>query len=120
MLTAAIGVVAADPPALLAGDIVDTAGMVAASIPDGCSRVVFHAATRAHVPADRRADFDDAIVSLGESGPLHVVSLEGPTPGDPAPSPMSPYHVLKLTDADGNKRAIALVDGHAEWMQPLA
>lgn len=48
-----------------------------ARIPAGEPRIVFHCATRMHVPVERRADFDRAIDNIGQDGPLYRVAIEG-------------------------------------------
>jgi hypothetical protein len=55
LLHAALGLVAADPPIIHAGDAVDICPTLAAEVPRGEPRVVFHAMTRMHVPEHRRA-----------------------------------------------------------------
>jgi hypothetical protein len=115
LLAAALEGVAADPPAILAGDAIDVCPALGRSLPPGEPRVVFHAATRMHVPAARRAAFDEAIDSVGRDGPLYHAWLEPPD---------APHH--GLTDAtdgalawhgpgDGRASALAQVDGHLEW-----
>jgi hypothetical protein len=117
-LESALAVVASDPPELLAGDIIDLVDYVDEKLPAGEPRVVFHAATRAHVPPDRRPLFDQALLSLSERAPLYTVSLEGPAPGDPRPSQFAPFHVLKLRAPEGDVRILALVEGHGDWIEP--
>ena len=116
-LERALDLVAADPPRIVAGDAIDVLPELDATLAPGQPVVVFHAATRAHVPADRREDFDRAIAALGERRPLHHLSLEGT--GDPIPGVSGPAHVLELTGPDGSQRRIAAVDGHGEWIVPL-
>jgi hypothetical protein len=52
---AALKVVANDPPRTVAGDVVDVLPQVVAGVPGGTPVVVFHSATRLHVPAGRPA-----------------------------------------------------------------
>ena len=68
----------ADPPTLIAGDAIDVCSKLVTQLPADEPRVVFHAATRMHVPAQRRIAFDDAIDAMGKTGPLHHVWLEPP------------------------------------------
>jgi hypothetical protein len=68
-----------DPPRILAGDGIDVCPQLAGQLPRGEPRVVFHAATRMHLPVERRAAFDQAIDALGAGGPLYHVWLEPST-----------------------------------------
>jgi hypothetical protein len=112
LLDAALSVVAADPPEMLAGDAVDVCPRVARHLPEGEPRVVFHAGTRIHVPAGRVAAFDAAIEELGATGPLFHLSLEAAV----APRP---YPVLALSRPGADPVALAMADGYAAWIEPL-
>ena len=115
LLAAALEGVAADPPAILAGDAIDVCPELGRSLPSGEPRVVFHAATRMHVPRARRAAFDQAIDSIAEGGPLYHAWQEPPS---------APHHGLAgdmgealALHGPGDVRAVPLVrvDGHLEW-----
>jgi len=105
LLRHALAIVAADPPALRAGDAIDVCPAIARELPPGEPRVVFHAVTRLHVPADRLAAFDAAIASLGENAPLYWLSFEG-------------QGALDLRDPSDALTHLATVEGHLEWVQP--
>ncbi len=60
-LSAALADAAADPPAIRAGDAIDVLPCIGREMPAGEPRVVFHSATRMHVPANRLDAFDAAI-----------------------------------------------------------
>jgi hypothetical protein len=106
LLHQALAIVAADPPPILAGDAVDACPALAATLPPGEPRVVFHAMTRLHVPAERLATFDAAIEALGQTGPLWWLSLEGPG-------------ALDLRGPDGTLRHVARCGARIEWIEPL-
>ena len=115
LLTAALESVAADPPVILAGDAIDVCPGLGRSLPSGEPRVVFHAATRMHVPEARRAAFDQAIDSIAEDGPLYHVWQEPRS---------APHHGLAGSTGEmlalhgpGDVGAVPLVrvDGHLEW-----
>ena len=120
LLATALNGVAADPPAIVAGDAIDVCPALARRLPPGEPRVAFHAATRMHVPEARRAAFDEAIDSIGQGGPLYHAWLE----------PVAAPHQGLPDDTDGalawhgpgDGRAFALVrvDGHLEWESPCA
>ena len=120
LLQAAIELAREHPLTVIAGDAVDVCPKLGRDLPTGEPRIVFHAATRMHVPKDRRAAFDEAIDSLGASGPLYHVWLE---PGE------IPHHGYPVTEqgvvamhGPGDETATALVrvDGHLHWMEPVA
>lgn len=118
LLRRALDVVAADPPPVRAGDAIEVCPALAAELPAGEPRVVFLAATRLHVPRDRRDTFDAALESLGRNAPLYLVSLEGP--GDRSPSePLSHVGTLDLRSPSGSLVHLAIVDGHLESVEPL-
>lgn len=119
LLGRALAVVAADPPPIRAGDAVDVLPELAAGLPAGEPRLVFHTATRMHVPRDRRPAFDDAIRAAGATGPLWWVSAEGSLKQDPRPRPARAGVGLQLRDPAGNTRALAVVDGHLRWIETL-
>jgi len=117
LLDASLDLVASARPTVIAGDAVDICPTL--DLPAGEPRVVFHAATRMHVPAQRRPAFDAAIDSLGRDGPLYHAWLE------PAIAPHHPYRaehdrVLSMHGPD-NAVPIPLVqaDGHVYWLEPL-
>ncbi|QMU75541.1 DUF2332 domain-containing protein [Streptacidiphilus sp. PB12-B1b] len=119
LLAAALELVAADPPTVLAGDAVDVLPELAGAIPAGEPRVVFHSATRMHVPADRRDAFDAAVAALGDDGPLWWLSVEDAPDPDPRPEPRRPGVALHLRAPDGRHRTLAVVEGHLRWLEPL-
>lgn len=106
LLHHALKIVADDPPPILAGDAIDVCPRVAASLPPGEPRVVFHAVTRLHIPVERLPLFDAAIASLGRDGPLFWLSFEG-------------QGELDLRDPSGALTHLARVEGHLEWVEPL-
>ena len=119
LLGRALAEVAADPPPITAGDAVDVLPRAAAGLPAGEPRLVFHAATRIHVPADRRPAFDAAIEAAGATGPLWRLSVEGAPQPDPRPDPVRYGAGLLLRDPAGHTRTMAVVDGHLRWIETL-
>jgi hypothetical protein len=120
LLAAAIDLVAADPPRMLAGDAIDVLPELARTLPAGEPRVVFHSATRIHVPKDRLDAFDAAIASLGETGPLWWLSVEDAPDPDPRPEPRRWGAALNLRTPDGEWRTLAVVEGHLRWVETFA
>jgi hypothetical protein len=119
LLTAAFALAAADPPPIRAGDAIDLLPAIAAELPAGQPRVVFHSATRMHVPADRLEAFDTAIARLNDTGPLWWLSIEGSADPDPRPRPARRGAALLLRTPSGATETIAVVDGHLGWIETL-
>jgi hypothetical protein len=99
--------VATDPPRIYTGDAIDVCPALAAELPRGEPRVIFHAMTRLHVPTGRRAAFDAALAALGRRAPLYRLSLEG-------------QGALDLRDPAGSLTHLARVGARLEWVEPLA
>lgn len=89
--------------------------MLGRSLPPGEPRLVFHAATRMHVPEARRAAFDAAIDAIGEHGPLYHAWQEPRSAQhhglDCGLDEMLAWH----GPADGRAIPLARVGGHLEW-----
>ena len=119
LLQAAIEQAREHPLTVIAGNAVDVCTRLGSELPAGEPRVVFHAATRMHVPKPQRAAFDAAIDSLGTSGPLYHVWLE------PHDIPHDRYPVeaqgVVAMHGPGDDAATALirVDGHLHWLAPV-
>jgi hypothetical protein len=120
LLAAALEQAAADPPPMLAGDAIEVLPGVARGLPPGQPRVVFHSATRMHVPAARRPAFDAAIDVLGAGGPLWRISVEdAPPEADPRVRPARRGAALTVRRPGGASEAVAVVDGHLDWIELL-
>lgn len=118
LLDSALRSVVADPPRVLAGDAVDVCPRIGRELPSGEPRVVFHAAVRMHVPADRQPTFDAAIDTIGDHGPLYHVWLEPPA-APHFPWPADDRMALSMHGPDDDRpRAIVCVDGHLRWARP--
>lgn len=119
LLEAALTSLAADPPAIIAGDAIEVCPTLGRDLPRGEPRIVFHAATRMHVPAGRRAAFDEAIDSVGDGGPLFHAWHE------PATAPHDRYvadgRPVLVMHGPGRNQAEPLVqiDGHGQWVAAL-
>lgn len=120
LLSAALDLVAGDPPPILRGDAIDVLPRLAASLPEGEPRVVYHSATRMHVPAERRGAFDAAIAALGDRGPLWWLSVEDAPDPDPRADTSRGGASLRLRGPDGQTRDLAVVEGHLRWVETLA
>jgi hypothetical protein len=119
LLGRALALAATDPPPIRAGDAVDVLPRVAAELPAGQARLVFHTATRMHVPRERWPAFDAAIETVGETGPLWYLSAEQRPDPDPRPHPARDGAALLLRDPAGTTRTLAVVDGHLRWVETV-
>jgi hypothetical protein len=110
-LRAAAAIVAADPPTLIRGDLVDDLLSVAARAPGTATLVVFHTSVLYQVPAARRAAFVDLVRGLAG----HWISVEAPDvlphEGLPAAPDQALHNVLAL---DGTP--LAWTRGHGQAM----
>ena len=112
---AALQSVAADPPAIVAGDAIDVCPELGRSLPRGEPRLVFHAATRMHVPKDRRAAFDAAIDSMADGGPLFHAWLEPASVPHHGMAGGAGEMLAMHGPGDLSAVPVARVDGHLEW-----
>ncbi len=120
LLSAALDVAVEHPVTVIGGDAVEVLPELARELPPQGVRVVFHAATRIHVPEDRLAAFDAAIRTLGNTGPMWEVAIEYPPRHDPrSPADRLPAVGMTITDPAGDTDLVALVDGHLRWINPL-
>ncbi|MBO0871743.1 MAG: DUF2332 domain-containing protein, partial [Micromonosporaceae bacterium] len=106
----AAAVVAAQPPRLVRGDLLDDLPALAAQAPAGATLVVFHTAVLYQVPAARRRAFTATVREL----PGHWIASEAPevlpAAGLPAPPGDAAHHLLAL---DGRPLAWARPHGQA-------
>jgi hypothetical protein len=118
LLTTALELAAADPPAILSGDVIDVLPGLAGTLPAGQPRVVFHAATRMHVPTGRLTAFDAAIERAGDNGPLWRLSIEDAPDAwsRPRGARFGPALQLWRPGAEAAE-PIAIVDGHLAWIE---
>ena len=117
LLTSALELAAADPPPIVAGDVIDVLPGFAGTLPAGQPRVVFHSATRMHVPASRLAAFDAAIERAGDTGPLWRLSIEDAPEAQARHRTARPGPALQLRrPGTAAAETIAIVDGHLAWI----
>lgn len=120
LLRTALTEAAVHPVKLIAGDAIDVCPGLAKTLPAGETRVVFHAATRMHVPTHRRAAFDHAVDSLGQDGPLYHVWQEPPEAQHVGIAAGTSTAGLFLHGTDPTDIvALADMDGHGAWITPL-
>ncbi|MEU4620298.1 DUF2332 domain-containing protein [Actinoplanes sp. NPDC023801] len=115
-LRAAAGIAAADPPALVRGDLVDDLPALAAQAPPGATLVVFHTSVLYQVPADRRKGFEALVRTM----PGHWISVEAPEVVAFPELPPAPDETLhNVVALDGVPLAWARGHGQAlSWFGP--
>jgi hypothetical protein len=106
----ALRVVTAHPPRTLRGDMATVLPQVVAEVPCGTPVVVFHSATRLHVPVERRDVFDAAIAGVARDHELFHLSYEA------FAEHSEPAFALELRRDAGPGRLLAIGDGHGEWL----
>ncbi len=125
LLERALDLVVDDPPRVIAGDAIEILPRLpSADLASGGPLVVFHAATRAHLPIDRREAFDQAIRELGRDRPLFWLSLEGTRePLAELGGASVPLHQLQLVEVERGREQtserLAIFEPHAEWAMPF-
>jgi Uncharacterized protein conserved in bacteria (DUF2332) len=120
-LRVAVEVARADPPAVLAGDLLTELPAVVDQAASAGRVVVFHSAVVAYLEAADRARFQDMMTGLVEGGRCHWVSNEGANvlPGVTATGPPVPDGLAAFVlGVDG--RTVAWAHGHGRSMTWLA
>jgi hypothetical protein len=116
-LRRAATVVAADPPELVRGDLIDLLPQVLDSIPPDVTPVVIHSAVLAYLDREGRATAAEMLRSsrrarwISNEAPGVVAAIEtglAPPPG----APMQRYYIVGL---DGEE-ALAVADPHGRWL----
>ena len=107
-LGAAADLLRADPPLLVAGDLVEDLPALAAQAPSDATLVVFHSAVLAYVAPERRRRFADVVADL----PGHWVANE-------APAVLEGLVAPPAVDAPGAGRFLLALDGvPVAWTGP--
>jgi hypothetical protein len=112
-LAAAVAAARRDPPAVHRGDLLTGLPALAAQAPAGATLVVYHSAVLAYVTPGGRQQFADTVRGLGAVW----LSNEGPgvVPGLPVPA----YQGWPFVLGRDGRTALALTDGHGQWLQWL-
>ncbi|HET8780416.1 MAG TPA: DUF2332 domain-containing protein [Agromyces sp.] len=106
-LRSAAAIVAADPPSIVAGDLNERIGELAATVPPDATLVVFHTAVLAYLDEAGRARFAEQVRDL----PGHWLSVEARTimPG---------IRVRDDVENDSTDMVLALDGVQLAWAQP--
>lgn len=81
-------------------------------LPDEETRVLFHSATRMHVPPELQDRFDKGVDFLGSGGPAYLITMEATGDGRAG--------VLRVRAPDGVVHDLLELDGHVTWVRPIA
>lgn len=117
-LRAAAGIVAADPPRLVRGDLVDRIGECLDAVPADVTPVVFHSAVLSYLDPDARRAFAGELgrcpraVWISNEAPGVVASLHT----DLTPPPTAAARSYFVVGVDG-ARVEAISDPHGGWLR---
>jgi hypothetical protein len=103
-LAAASLVVAADPPRIVRGDLVDRLIETAVQAPDDATLVIYHSAVLVYLSPERRAAFRERVRAIAERRPVVWVSNE-------APGVFGDVDAALPTDLDTRGTFVLSVDG---------
>ncbi|WP_375384796.1 DUF2332 family protein [uncultured Microbacterium sp.] len=107
-LRGAAAIVAADPPEIVAGDLLERLTDVAADAPAGATLVVYHSAVLLYLDDRQRRSFADLVTGLGAAIGRRVVWISNETMGTlPEIDAQVPH------DADASHRFVQTIDARA-------
>jgi hypothetical protein len=110
LLAAAVSVVQADPPVMLAGDGVVRLPEAVALAPAGTTVVVMHSFMANQLTEDQRQTFDAGFLAMGRQRPIHRLAIEWPG-GD--------FPTMSWTQYDRGETShvtLATADQHGQWL----
>lgn len=116
-LDAALDIAAADPPQILAGDLVERVEEAVAACPSGSTPVVFHTAVLGYLEPPARAEFVRRVSDLN----CVWISVEGVTllPDVAAQVPESIRRHKGIFVVAVGGRPLATAHGHGDWVRAL-
>lgn len=116
-LDAALDIAAADPPQLIAGDLVEKLEESVAACPAGSTPVVFHTAVLGYLEPPARAEFVRRVTGLD----CVWISVEGVTllPEVAAQVPEAIRRHKGIFVVAVNGRPLATAHGHGDWVRAL-
>ncbi|TCW25700.1 DUF2332 domain-containing protein [Dietzia cinnamea] len=116
-LDAALDIAAADPPRILAGDLLERLEDSVAACPAGTTPVVFHTAVLGYLEPPARAEFVRRVTELD----CVWISVEGVTllPDVAAQVPESIRRHKGIFVVAVNGRPLATAHGHGDWVRAL-
>lgn len=120
-LDAALDIAAADPPQIIAGDLVEQVEAAVAACPAGATPVVFHTAVLGYLEPPARAEFVSRVTELCSTAGAVWISVEGVTllPEIAAQVPESIRRHKGIFVVAVNGRPLATAHGHGDWVRAL-
>lgn len=112
LLDGAMGIATPQPLVVRPLDVTSLTSPIDLGLPDGEVRVLFHSATRMHVPPALHERFDRGVDLLGAGGPAYLITME--------PTKDAAHGVLRVRRPDGVTHEVAELDGHVTWVRPIA
>ncbi|MDV7999728.1 DUF2332 domain-containing protein [Rhodococcus sp. IEGM 1408] len=116
-LDAALDIAAADPPQVLAGDLVERLEESVAACPAGSTPVVFHTAVLGYLEPPARAEFVRRVTELD----CVWISVEGvtllPDVAEQVPESIRRHKGIFVVAVNG--RPLATAHGHGDWVRAL-
>lgn len=116
-LNAALDIAAADPPKILAGDLVERVEDAVAACPSGTAPVVFHTAVLGYLEPPERAEFVRRVSALD----CVWMSVEGvtilPEVAEQVPAALRRHKGIFVVSVGG--RPLATAHGHGDWVRAL-
>ncbi|MFN3338080.1 MAG: DUF2332 domain-containing protein [Dietzia sp.] len=116
-LDAALDIAAADPPRVLAGDLVEKVEAAVAACPAGSTAVVFHTAVLGYLEPPARAEFARRVAQLD----CVWISVEGvtllPDVAEQVPESIRRHKGIFVVAVNG--RPLATAHGHGDWVRAL-
>ena len=116
-LDAALEIAAADPPEIIAGDLVKQLEAAVAACPAGSTPVVFHTAVLGYLEPPARAEFVRRVTELD----CVWISVEGvtllPEVAEQVPQSIRRHKGIFVVAVNG--RPLATAHGHGDWVRAL-
>ncbi|MDX2356354.1 DUF2332 domain-containing protein [Dietzia sp. PP-33] len=116
-LDAALDIAAADPPRIIAGDLVEKLEASVAACPAGSTPVVFHTAVLGYLEPPARAEFVRRVTALD----CVWISVEGvtllPDIAEQVPESIRRHKGIFVVAVGG--RPLATAHGHGDWVRAL-
>ncbi|MEH6820498.1 MAG: DUF2332 domain-containing protein [Dietzia psychralcaliphila] len=116
-LDAALDIAAADPPQILAGDLVEKVEESVTACPAGSTPVVFHTAVLGYLEPPARAEFVRRVTALD----CVWISVEGvtllPDIAEQVPESIRRHKGIFVVAVNG--RPLATAHGHGDWVRAL-
>lgn len=120
-LDAALDIAAADPPRIIAGDLVEKLEASVAACPDGSTPVVFHTAVLGYLEPPARAEFVRRVTDLRRDAGAVWISVEGvtllPDVAEQVPESIRRHKGIFVVAVNG--RPLATAHGHGDWVRAL-